>query len=187
MAEEKDIIETPEEQTDNETPDTPSLADLQAQIAKLQSDNEKLRNANTKASADASAFKKKWQATQTEAERAEEERAEELARLREQNAALLRDGAIQTYKASYTAMGYSEELALKKAEFMADGKIADAIAVERDFLTAHDRELGASAVKSMGKPPLGAGSKPLTKQEIMAIKDTAERQKAISDNIELFI
>lgn len=185
MADEKDTNVNENENEETE-PKTPTIEELQAQIANLQKANQKLKDANTKASADASDYKKKWQATQSDAEREAEERAEELRLLREQNAALLRDGAIQTYKASYTAMGYSEELALKKAEFMADGKIADAIAVEKDFLVAHDKELGASATKAMGKPPLGSGSTPMTKSEIMAIKDTAERQKAIAEHIELF-
>lgn len=37
-----------------------------------------------------------------------------------------------------------------------------------------------------GKPPKTGSSNPITKEQIMAIKDPVERQKMIADNIELF-
>ena len=49
-----------------------------------------------------------------------------------------------------------------------------------DFIT-QETTRGAS----VQTPPSGSGTKP-TKSEIMAIKDTAERQKAIAENIDLF-
>lgn len=185
MAEElNENIEQNENENDN--PATPDLEELQRTIAKLTSDNEKLKAANTKASADASRYKKEWQSKQTEAEREAQEKEEAMEALRTRLAELERANTVSTYENAYISMGYSKELANRRAELMADGKVAEALEVEKEFLVAHDKELGASATKGMSKPPLGSGSKHLTKQEIMAIKDPAKRREAIAENIELF-
>lgn len=68
-----------------------------------------------------------------------------------------------------------------------DGKIEDAESVKKsiadewgDFIVQKSTH-GAP----VDEPPANAGSK-MSKDEIMSIKDTRERQKAIADNIELF-
>lgn len=68
-----------------------------------------------------------------------------------------------------------------------DGKIEDAESVKKsiadewgDFIVQKSTH-GAP----VDDPPANAGSK-MSKDEIMSIKDTRERQKAIADNIELF-
>lgn len=184
MADEKNTNEEMNEQT---TPTADErIAALEAQIAKLTTDNSKLKEANTKASADASRFKKELQAKQTDAERAEQEAAEREAEKDRRLAELERSVSISNAVKDYIAMGYTAELAQKRAEAEADGKFAEARAAEKEFLTAHDKELSASAVKNMGKPPIGTGTKPMTKAEIMAIKDPTKRRDAIAENIELF-
>ena len=77
----------------------------------------------------------------------------------------------------------------EKTYDFADGKFKDASAVEKqakdewsDF-SVTTKETGVDTAK----PPVGNGSKTvMTKDEIMAIKDTATRQQAIADNHELF-
>lgn len=174
--------ENPEVEADNPAP---NISDLQARIAQLESDNEKLRGANTRASADASKYKKELQARMSESEKETAEREEATRKLQERLAELERQNTVSTYVGAYVSMGYSAELAQKRAELMADGKIAEALEVEKEFLVIHDKELGATAVKSMSKPPMGT-TKTLTKEEIMKMKDATARQKAIADNIELF-
>lgn len=68
-----------------------------------------------------------------------------------------------------------------------DGKIEDVESVKKsiadewgDFIVQKSTH-GAP----VDEPPANAGSK-MSKDEIMSIKDTRERQKAIADNIELF-
>lgn len=70
---------------------------------------------------------------------------------------------------------------------VADGAIADADAVKEtiakewgDFI-AHTNTQGAN----VETPPTSAGAK-MTRDEIMAIKDTGARQKAIAENIDQF-
>ena len=69
-----------------------------------------------------------------------------------------------------------------------DGKIKDAANITKtikdewaDFITTTESK-GAT----VATPPAGGSGKKLTKDEIMKIKDTSERQKAIAENHELF-
>lgn len=77
---------------------------------------------------------------------------------------------------------------LEGIELDADGKIKDADKLKEsikkewdDFIPQDKGTQGAST----STPPANTGGKK-TKDEILAIKDTAERQKAIADNIDLF-
>ena len=61
-------------------------------------------------------------------------------------------------------------------------KLAETIKTEwKDFIVSHEKR-GAE----VETPPANTGGSSLTKADIMAIKDTAERQKAIADNPKLF-
>lgn len=73
-------------------------------------------------------------------------------------------------------------------EFDEDGKIKDAGALKKsikdewsDFIVTEGQQGATTAT-----PPTGSGKVYKTKDEVMSIKDTAERQKAIADNHELF-
>lgn len=77
---------------------------------------------------------------------------------------------------------------LEGIELDADGKIKDADKLKEsikkewdDFIPQDKGTQGAST----STPPANTGGKK-TKDEILAIKDTAERQKAIAENIDLF-
>ena len=69
-----------------------------------------------------------------------------------------------------------------------DGKFDD----EKSIVDAIKSEWGDFIVTTESKgakvetPPTNSGSKALSKEEIMKIKDSAERQKAIAENIDLF-
>lgn len=61
-------------------------------------------------------------------------------------------------------------------------KLAETIKTEwKDFIVSHEKR-GAE----VETPPSNTGGSSLTKADIMAIKDTTERQKAIADNPKLF-
>lgn len=77
---------------------------------------------------------------------------------------------------------------LSKIELDAEGKIKDA-----DTLKTGIQEEWADFIETKGakgavteNPPANIGGKALTKEEILAIKDTSERQKAMRENAELF-
>lgn len=68
-----------------------------------------------------------------------------------------------------------------------DGKIEDAESVKKSIADEWGDFIVQKSVHGapVDDPPANAGSK-MSKDEIMSIKDTSARQKAIADNIELF-
>ncbi|MBR5276766.1 MAG: hypothetical protein IKU35_06500 [Bacteroidaceae bacterium] len=139
-----------------------------------------------KTASDLAKLKKENMAKLSEDERAKQERDEELQKLKERNAELERNVAITTYKAQYLAMGYDDALATDTAQAWADGDHAKVIANTAAFLTAHDKQVKAGMLGEMKTPPAGSGTKTITAEEIMQIKDDVKRQQMIADHLDLF-
>ena len=101
---------------------------------------------------------------------------------------LMKESSISKYKAQLLALGYSDELATKTAEAAAENDIETVLANAAIFKSDVEKKVKADVLK--GTPhPEGKGSntpKPMTKAEIMAIKDSGERQKAIAEHYDLF-
>lgn len=116
----------------------------------------------------------------------EEKRDEELAQLRERNTELERTVSITSYKAKFCSMGYDDTLAEDTAKAWADGNMDKVLANQQAFLNAYEKKVKAGMLGAMPTPPAGSGTSTKTKQEIMAIKDTAERQREIAAHPELF-
>ena len=78
---------------------------------------------------------------------------------------------------------------LNSVELDENGAIKDADKLSESLKTEWGDFIEVKDVKSGAKsydPPKNNGGNAKTKEEILAIKDTAERQKAIAENIELF-
>lgn len=122
-------------------------------------DNEtKLKEALTRASADASEWKKKYRATLDDAKRAEEERAERDKARDEELETLRKERTISKLEAQYLSVGYSAELAAASAKAQADGDTATVLANQTKFLADMKSKLEAEA---LGKqPPLTPGKPP---------------------------
>lgn len=131
-------------------------------------------------------LKKENLARMTEDERAKQEREEELEELRKRNAELEKLTTITKYKAQYLGMGYDEALAADTAQAWADGNYDKVIANHAAHITAHDKQVKATLLGDMPTPPAGSGTKTITQDEIMAIKDDAERQRMIAEHLDLF-
>ena len=141
-----------------------------------------------KTASEAAEWKRKHNALLSEEEQAKIAREEELTNLRNSVAQMTREKQIAQYKAEYIAMGYSEQLAAKSAEAAADGDTATVFANQKAFLEAHDQALKAGLLQNTPTPPGGTGgSKVWTKASIMEVKDPRERQKLISEHIDLFM
>ena len=122
-------------------------------------DNEtKLKEALTRASADASEWKKKYRATLDDAKRAEEERAERDKARDEELETLRKERTISKLEAQYLSVGYSAELAAASAKAQADGDTATVLANQTKFLADMKSKLEAEALGKQpqltpGKPP----------------------------------
>jgi hypothetical protein len=118
----------------------------------------KLKTALSKANSDAAEWKRQFREKQTEAERAEAERAEREKAVEDELRTLRRDKTVSGYQAQCLALGYTQELALRAAEAMADNDAAAIMACQQEFLDAKQKELEAAALNK--QPTLTTGSPP---------------------------
>lgn len=166
MSETFETVEKTEPVETNEEPAvTVTLEDLQAQIAKLTSENDKLKKAQSSASSDAAEWKKKFRATQDEATRAEAERKEMLERIQEENKLLKRNQAMAEQKAGWLALGMDEESAAKAAEATIDSNFTNLMDTMKNFMVNHDKTLVADAIKRTPAPVTGKPAQSITKEQ----------------------
>ena len=136
-----------------ELPDAPKDSDAE---------KTRLKEALSRANAEAASWKKQLREKQTEQERAEAERAEREKAVEEELNTLRRDKTVSGYVANCLALGYNNELALKAAEAMADNDAAAILACQQEFLELKKQELEAAALNK--QPTLTSGSTPTAQQ-----------------------
>lgn len=102
--------------------------------------------------------KRKYNALLSAEEQEKLKRDEEHQALLDKVAAMEKNETISKHKASYLAMGYSEEHATKAANALTEGKMDEVFAIQKEHLTAHDSALKADLLKTTPTPPPGAGS-----------------------------
>lgn len=100
-----------------------------------------------------------------------DELTKRLEQLEEANKALERTNQIASTEAQFLGMGYSKDLAKKAAEATVDGKMADLMAAQQEFLKAHDEALKAEALKGMTPPQNGSGGDGSSKSEAEQIAE----------------
>lgn len=132
------------------TEQTNEVETLRAENERLKGENTKLRESVNSASADASKYKKQWQATLSEAERKEAEAAEqrkaELAELEQ----LRTEKRVSGYTAKLMAVGYDAQTAGIMAAALPDG-IGDAyFEAQRNFI---DGKVQATKSELLSKQP----------------------------------
>ena len=143
---------------ENMTPEQKIAALEGHEIDDFAAENARLRNSVSKANSEAADYKKKYQELLSDDERAKAKRDEEHQALLDKVAAMEKNETISKHKASYLAMGYSEEHATKAANALTEGKMDEVFAIQKEHLTAHDSALKADLLKTTPTPPPGAGS-----------------------------
>ena len=153
----------------------------------------RLKEACSKACTDAADWKRKYRTLASEKEDDQGKDSEtvlalteELSSVRQELTVLRKEKTIAEYRANFTSQGYPADLAADTAKAMADGDTAKVFANQQKFLEGYAKTVRADALKKTPRPPAGASSTAMTKDEIMAIKDNQERQAAIGANLELF-
>lgn len=132
-----------------------------------------LKDALSRANAEAAEWKRQFRAKQTEQERAEAERAEREKAVEEELKTLRRDKSVSGYVANCLALGYDKELALRAAEAMADNDAAAILACQQEFLEKTKKELEATALNR--QPTLTSGAPPTSQQ---ADKDALNKTRS---------
>lgn len=162
-----------------------TLDELKAEIARVKTENEKLRTANTNASADASKYKKQLAEKMTAEEKAKAESEEALRKMQEELNALRKDKNILDRTARFLAVGLSEELAKSAADAWENGDENKVFEHIKTFITEHDKALEAEALKKTPKPGSGSSTTTVTKEEF-AKMGYAEMEKLYKENPELY-
>lgn len=161
--------------------------DAMAEIAAAQAEVKKLKAERDNALKKAGDATKQLRAKMTEAELEAEKQAQES----EERQAYLKD--LETYKAEnealkrYRLQGMSEDLAAQAAKAEIEGDM-DALAdIQKQHTQALLKEKEAEWKASRPRVNIGNGEdSSMTKEEILAIKDVNERQKAIAAHLDLF-
>lgn len=172
-------------QTTQTTETEPSVAELQAQLAQLNAEKEQLRNSLTKSNSEAANYKKALREKQTAEEKEAEERAE-AQRVRDEEfenmkKELNHNKALSAYKSIDDEKAVNELIdAVSNADHNA---IARIIAKECEKAIAQAQQ---SWLDNRPEVQYGGSSETKTKEQIMAVKDVAERQRLIAENIDLF-
>ena len=134
------------------------LADLKAENETLKKDGEKLKAAQSNASADASEWKKKYHSTLDEASRKEAERAEAEQAMRDELNALRAEKRISSYTAKLLEVGYDAQTAASMAISLPDGISDDFFNQQKSFLESQKQLAKTNAINS--QPTLSVGEAP---------------------------
>lgn len=162
------------------------LAALQAELAKFKAENEKLKNAQSNASADASKYKKELAARMTEQEKEAQATKELIEQLKADNAALKRAQSLAEQKAGLVSVGFEGDLAEKAATAFIDNDFGAFSAHLKDFITAHDKAKEADAIRNTPRPGVGStGDKSITKEQFDKM-GYSERAKLYEEQPELY-
>lgn len=176
---------TPKAEQVSKAEEKPTTVSAEDQLQQLMVENAKLKRAMDKASSEAADYKKKYNATLSEQERASQEKAEAEARRDERLAELERENSIHKFTESYLDLGYDKESAIAAATAQVDNDVETLFKLQKKILDekllAKEQEL----IKDMPRAKTGVYAS-MTKDQIMAIKDGVERRKAIAENRELF-
>ena len=162
----------------------PDVDALKAEIERLTAANEKLKNAQSNASADAAKSKKEAREKMDEHARAEAETKELIETLKAENERMKREQDVAVRTAAYIGVGFDEATAKQAAESFG-GNFEDSILALKNFITAHDKEMGANALRATPRPGVGGVDQTVTKEQFEKMT-YPERLKIYEDQPELY-
>lgn len=180
-----DAVQTTVETSASAETESTTSNDVEAQLQKLLVENAKLKRSFDKAASEASDYKKKYNATLSEKEKADLEKAEEQAARDLRLAELERENSIHRFTEQFLDLGYDKSSAIAAATAQVDNDVDTLFKLQKkiidDKVTAKEQEL----YKSIPRAKTGVYAS-MTKEQIMAIPDREERRRAIAENFELF-
>lgn len=173
----------------NDTDKDARIAELERLLAKQELEGKKNKAALDKALKEKGDITKELREKMTEAQRAQLEKEEEDEAQKKYVSDLelykQRNEGIKRYM---SVPGMTMELAEKAADAELDKDSGtDFATVMEEYYTTRAKKEKEDAIKKRSQPNVGDGNYPkMTKEEILAIKDTSERQKAIAQHLDLF-
>lgn len=113
--------EPPKDEPKDEPKNGDPQPSLEEQLQQMRIENAKLKKAQEDAATDASNWKKKYNATLSDAEKLAQEKADKEAEKDAELNRLRRESAVSKFEKNFLTLGYSQELAKKAAEAQFDG------------------------------------------------------------------
>jgi hypothetical protein len=139
MSTENKNVENVTETTVNSTANTTSTPETNGQkevkeptVQELMVEIAKLKRGLDKASSEAADYKKKYNATLSEKEQADLEKAEKEAEKEEKFNQLLRENSINKLEKNFVLLGYNEQQALKAATAQYDGNTDELFKIQSE-------------------------------------------------------
>lgn len=167
---------------DSETPTPQTLED---QLQKLMVENAKMKRAMERANSEAADYKKKYNATLSEQEKASLEKAEEQARRDERLAELEREVSVHRFTEQFLDLGYDKDSAIAAATAQVDGDVDALFKLQKKIIDEKVMAKEQELIKDMPRAKTGVYAS-MTKEQIMAIPDREERRQAMAENWDLF-
>ncbi len=175
---------TPKAET-SKVDEKPTTQTIEEQLQALMVENAKMKRAFDKASSEAADYKKKYNATLSEQEKASMEKAEEQARRDERLAELERENSIHRFTESFLDLGYDKASAVEAATAQVDGDVDALFKLQKKIIDEKVLAKEQELIKDMPRATTGRYAS-MTKDQIMAIPDREERREAMAENWELF-
>ena len=151
-------MENGNENVEQKTKQTVNEKDYQAEIERLKEENRRLKSATDNACADASEWKKKFRATQTEAERKAAEQEERIASIEAENIKYKTAERTLKYKTKLMESGYDSETASSMAANLPDGITDSFFEQQKAFYEQKKREIMAEIINK--QPDITPGISP---------------------------
>lgn len=169
------------------TDSTANTEALMAEIARMKVSEQKMKKELDKALKEKGEVTKALRAKQTAAELEDEAKREEEERHQAYVMELEEFKRKTEAKERYLMQGMTVEMATKAADAEVSGDMEALTDIQRQHTEATLKAARAEWQKSIPQPNFGTGEySSMSKKDILAIKDTAERQKAILANRHLF-
>ena len=181
-----DVVQaTPKAETSSKADEKPTTQSVEEQLQALMVENAKMKRAFDKASSEAADYKKKYNATLSEKEQADMQKAEEQARRDERLAELERENSIHKFTEQFLDLGYDKESAIAAATAQVDNDVDTLFKLQKKIIDEKVLAKEQEMYKSIPRAKTGTYAS-MTKEQIMAIPDREERRRAIAENMELF-
>ena len=160
-------LENSKENSETKTEQKTDTSALEAELKAVKAERDKLKQSVTNASADASEWKKKYQATLSEQDKAKEEQDAANAAMQKELEDLRNERNIANFTGTLTApdIGMDIDIAKSVAIAMNSGdseKVLDGI---RKFIASHDKALAEKAMLNNPVLPGGNPTKTVSKEE----------------------
>lgn len=163
----------------------PTTKSTEEQLQALMIENAKLKRSFDKAASEASDYKKKYNATLSEQEKASLEKAEAEARRDERLAELEREVSVHRFTEQYLDLGYDKESAIAAATAQVDNDVETLFKLQKKIIDEKILAKEQELIKDIPRAKTGTYAS-MTKEQILAIPDREERRRAMAENWDLF-